>query len=292
MCTGIMKSFAQSVAGLALARIRKMANPTQLLARLDAIGRALAASQHALALISLGSVGTELERLDEFSDLDFFVIVAAGYKRHYLTHLNWLSDICPIAYQFQNTADGYKLLFADGIFCEFAIFELAELSGIPFAAGRIVWKQPQVEDAIRIPSRGQPASAPNSTEWLVGEALTNLYVGLCRERRGERLSAQRFIQHYAVDRIVELSDQLEAAQPAFRDGFANERRYEQRFPQLAHELPRFIPGYAANRESALAILGFLEQHFSVNPQLAQSIRALAQATTNSTAAPPSSHSTK
>jgi len=54
--------------------------PAALLARLDAIGRALDASGHGMALLGLGSVGLELERLDAYSDLDFFAIVEAGHK--------------------------------------------------------------------------------------------------------------------------------------------------------------------------------------------------------------------
>lgn len=45
-------------------------NPAALLARLDEIGRSLIQSGHAIALIGLGSVGEELHRLDEYSDLD------------------------------------------------------------------------------------------------------------------------------------------------------------------------------------------------------------------------------
>ena len=40
----------------------------------------------------------------------------------------------------------------------------------------------------------------------LGEALTNLYVGMAREKRGEKLSAMRFIQGYAVDRLLELAE--------------------------------------------------------------------------------------
>ncbi len=47
-------------------------------------------------------------------------------------------------------------------------------------------------------------------DWLLGEALTNLYVGLQRELRGERLSAMRFIQGYALDRLVALAGRLAA----------------------------------------------------------------------------------
>ena len=102
-----------------------------LLIRLNEIGRSLEQSDHALALIGLGSVGLELDRLDCYSDLDFFAIVEAGYKHTYLDSLQWLSGVHPIAYSFPNTEDGYKILFADGIFCEFAVFEPAELEHIP-----------------------------------------------------------------------------------------------------------------------------------------------------------------
>ena len=245
-----------------------------LLTRLDAIGQSLAKSSHALALIGLGSVGLELERLDPYSDLDFFAIVEDGYKSRYLANLDWLSSVCPIAYSFRNTVDGYKLLFQDGIFCEFAVFEQPELSHIPFAPGRIVWKQPHVEATICVPMlAGQPAPH-NDVEWLVGEALTNLFVGLCRYRRGEKLAAARLIQHYAVDRITELAGLVENEQEVPKDAFANERRFEQRFPRLAQALPGFVQGYERSGESALAILAFLEQHFEVNGAMAAAIRQL------------------
>src|SRR5436190_636792 len=94
-----------------------------LIARLNAIGASLAQSRGALALIGLGSVGTELERLDDYSDLDFFVIVEPGRKPDFIQNLDWLSRPGPIAYAFRNTAEGYKVLFEDGVFCEFAVFE-------------------------------------------------------------------------------------------------------------------------------------------------------------------------
>ncbi len=251
-----------------------MPEPLALLNRLNAIGQSLESSGHALALIGLGSVGLETNRLDAYSDLDFFAIVETGWKNHYLEHLDWLSTLCPLAYHFKNSPDGYKLLFADDIFCEFAVFEAPELSGIPFAQGRVVWKQPHVAETLAIPVRTSAPAEPASVEWLVGEALTNLYVGLGRYQRGEKLSAQRFIQHYAVDRILELAAQVETAQTAQPDPFARERRFELLFPKIAAELPRFVPGYHASREAAQAILSFLEQHFTVNPAIAARIRQL------------------
>lgn len=253
-----------------------MVKKEYLLARLDQIGQSLSRSGNALALIALGSAGLELDRMDEYSDLDFFVIVAPGKKAEYLQHLNWLSEIAPLAFYFQNTADGYKVLFADGVFCEFAIFEIEDLRAASFAPGRVVWKRPEIPASIAIPVRS--ISSPKSPDgrWQVGEALSNLYVGLERWQRGEKLSAARFIQGYAVDRVLELVELVEPAQPGQADPFTRERRFETRFPTVTRRLPEFFQGYERSPQSALAILKFLERHFPVNPAIAQAIRNLCQ----------------
>ena len=244
----------------------------QLLQRLDEIGQSLAQSDGALALLGLGSVGKDLARLDDYSDLDFFVIVKPGYKARFIVNLDWLNRIQPIAYSFQNTDDGCKLLFADGIFCEFAIFEPDELAHIPFTPGRFVWQAANFAAA----SLDKPAAAESerSTEWLLGEALTNLYVGLGRYQRGEKLSAARFIQGYAVDRVVDLAAKIETGQSGLSDPFDGARRFEMRFGETAVHLPQFIPGYDHSRAAAQAILEFLDEHFAVNAAMKQAILSL------------------
>jgi hypothetical protein len=244
----------------------------RLLARLEAIGQALAQSGRALALIGLGSVGLELERLDAHSDLDFFAIVEAGQKASFLADLGWLTQLGPVAFHFQNTPDGFKLLFADDVFCEFAVFEPAELAGIPFTPGRIVWKRDGVDDAIAAPRLALPQASRHDPAWLLGEALTNLYIGLGRFYRGEKLSALRFVQHYALDHLLKLAAQIERTQPALADPFNFERRFENRFPQMAALLPQLAQGYERTPESALAILEVLETHFAVAPAMAAAIR--------------------
>jgi len=253
-----------------------MPTPHALLNRLDAIGHSLEKSGHALALIGLGSVGVEIERLDSYSDLDFFVIVENGYKARYIENLDWLEALCPIAYHFRNSPDGHKVLYQDGIFCEFAVFEMLELQAIPFGEGKIIWKLPQVDDGIGKPARSMPPTQPPDPQWLIGEALTNLFIGLGRLRRGEKLSAARFIQNYAVDRIVDLAKLIEQEKDIPRDIFANERRFEQRFPGIAQEMPFFVQGYERSSESAQAILEFFERNFEINPAIARAIRELAE----------------
>ncbi|MCU0488570.1 MAG: hypothetical protein MUE67_06435 [Anaerolineales bacterium] len=248
-----------------------MGDGARQIRRLDEIAASLQQRPDALALIGLGSVGRELQRLDAFSDLDFFVLVEPGSKAAYLDSLDWLSGIHPIAYAFKNTVDGYKLLFADRIFCEFAVFETHELAGIPFAPGRVVWKRETVAESISQPGNFPAPGHSRGLEWLLGEALTNLYIGLCRYQRGEWLSAQRFIQGYAVDRVIELSEYLGDPVRVERDSFSPERRFEQRYPQFAGRLAGFIQGYLRSPQSAREILGFLVEHFPVNQAMAQAI---------------------
>lgn len=245
-----------------------------LLQRLDAIGASLARSGRALALIALGSGGTEQERLDDYSDLDFFAIVEDGCKQDFLAGLDWLAATGPIAYRYRNTVDGYKVLFEDGVFCEFAVFELAELQHIPYAPGRVVWKKPEISGDNLMPVRKHQEAPPHGTEWLLGEALTCLYAGLCRNARGERLAAMRSIQVQAVDRVLELCATIEREAQAVGDPFALERRFERRYPESARALPEFMQGYDRNVRSAQAILAFLESHFPVDPAMKRAILGL------------------
>ncbi len=252
-----------------------MNTPETLLQRLDEIGRSLAQTEGALALLGFGSVGQELERLDQYSDLDFFAIARPGYKSRFISELDWLSRITPIAYAFQNTTDGYKLLFDDGIFCEFAVFEPEELARAIFSSGRLIWQADDFD--VSLLDKPTPSeSEARSVEWLVGEVLTNLYVGLGRYHRGEKLSAVRFIQGHAVDRVIELAAHIETAQPGLADVFDDGRRFERRFPQMARQLPQFVPGYNQSLMAARAILDFLNAHFAVNPAIEQEILILAR----------------
>ncbi len=247
--------------------------PALLLERLDAIGRALRDSGHALALIGLGSVGNDTARLDAWSDLDFFAIVEPGWVRRYLENLDWLAAAHPVAWSYRNTRDGHKALMADGVFCEFAVFEPQALADIPFAPGRVVWKRDDVDPSIAQPRRPLPGAAPSDETYLVGEILGCLLVGLQRWRRGEKLSAARMVQGRAVDRLIEL-DALRRA-PASGDPFNCERRLETRQPELGAELPLLVPGYSATPAAAEAMLEALSRRGALlNGAVVARIRAL------------------
>lgn len=242
-----------------------------LLARLDAVAVSVAQRDHARALIGVGSVGTELDRLDEFSDLDFFVIVDPGWQQAFIDDISWLRDVAPIEFSFQNTRDGHKVLFEDGIYAEFAVFGLDQLAHIAAPGARIVWRADGVAESDLAFAEPAAQEAP-SVEFLVGEITTNLYVGLQRYRRGERLSAMRFIQGHALDSFIKLLGVTEPSQPGHKDPFDLSRRVEQRSPGFAARFSSMAQGFERSPASALAILGALKERVEVDPAIERRIR--------------------
>ena len=250
--------------------------PRVLQDRLASLARELAGRDDALALLALGSVGAETDRLDAWSDLDFFVLVSDGAKGRYIGNLDWLAAAHPLVWHFQNTVDGHKALMSDGVFCEFAVFEIHELDRIPYAPGRFVWRRDEIDETLAHPQRSLPER--HGAGWLIGEALSNLIVGLQRHARGEKLSAMRMIQVQSLDRVLEF---LELQQPgsrdpcAARDPFNVDRRIEMRSSQAALVLPVWAGGYERTVPAALALLAALEARGVVPAEVAEHIRMLA-----------------
>jgi hypothetical protein len=244
--------------------------------RLNAIADSLKNSGQAYALLGLGSAGCEQNRMDAYSDLDFFAIVKEGQKQHFIQNLFWLTDIAPAGFHFQNTADGHKFLYQDGIFCEFAVFEPHELATIPFAEGEVIWAESDFDTKQLKPlNHSGSYERSDNVDWILGEALTNLYVGLGRYCRGEKLSGFKFVQSFALDRLVDLIYLTRDASTVELDQYMPDRRLEQRFAGIESEMTQFAQGYSKTPESALAQLDWLEQNFSINPVIADEIRTLA-----------------
>ena len=249
-----------------------------LLRRLDALAAHLSTRPDTVALLGLGSAGVAYDRIDAHSDLDFFLVVADGATHRYVESIDWLEAPCPVAYSFANERNGRKARYADGVFVEYAVFTVAELARLPFTGARVVWQRDDAPPGLA--DRGLPPASPpyDTVEFHLNEALTNLYVGLHRELRGERLTAARFIQSYAVDRVINLLRLTGEGGAHRRDPFDPSRRVEQAYPPELLPLAAMVPGYAGNRAAAAVTLAWLEQRFAVHPVLAGAIRELLDAT--------------
>jgi hypothetical protein len=248
----------------------------RLQTRLSELAASLETDPQALGLLALGSVGAQMQRLDAWSDLDFFVIVTPEAKARYIADLSWLRRAHPLLWHFQNTVDGQKALMVDGVLCEFAVFTIDELTRAVYTPGRWVWRRDSVDAKLAQPLRSLPA--PPGDPWLVGEALSNLMVGLMRHARGERLAAMRMVQVYALDRVLELA--AKRATPnghAPIDPFNPDRRIERRCPELVPNLDVWAGGYERTVPAARAVLGWLRTYYAVPEAVANHIEALAQA---------------
>ena len=231
----------------------------RLLDRLNRIAEVLRDRGDAVALLGLGSVGRDLHRLDEHSDLDFFAVVDDDAKARYLNSVDWLQAAAAVAFSFPNTADGRKVLFADGLYAEYAVFTVTELREAEYPPARLVWQREDAPDGLDLPVR-HPDQERSDISYQVNEAMTNLFVGLHRELRGERLSAMRLIQVHAVDRILHVLE-LSAGDGATRqDLFARERGIE--FQHRVRDLPlaAMVAGYRHNSEAARAVFTWLQRH--------------------------------
>jgi len=247
--------------------------PAHLLRRLDEIGGALARDGRSLALIGVGSVGAEMNRLDGFSDLDFFVVAQDGNHHELIDDLSWLEAAAPLAFSFRNTVDGHKFFFEDGVYGEFAVFTRESIADIPAHGERIVWSADEFDWATL--ERRPPDLERRSEEWMAGELLTNLYVGLTRLARGEALAAFRFVQVLAVDQLLRILWARSDGSRGQPDPHDLTRRAEQAFPEQTQQLDDLMRGYGGTIESALAMLALVERIAVVDPYVKARIVAAA-----------------
>ena len=202
--------------------------------------------EEVLALIGLGSMH-DTSRLDEFSDIDFFIIVQdEKIKQHYMNHTSWL-EVHPIIFSYIETRDGLKVIYEDGILLEFAVFTLQELKKIPFQEGTIYYKKAHIKEEDLKPI--EVFQHEKNVYKLISNCLSNLYVGLLRENRGEHVAAFLMIQVYATSHLLKLLD------TDVDDPFVVERRIEKR---LALNYSELYPGITHNKEAVKTILSYLE----------------------------------
>lgn len=246
------------------------------LLRLDDLATHLADRGDVLAVLGLGSAGEEHDRFDEHSDIDFFVVTEDDAKARYVDDLCWLAAMGRLGYSFANEPHGRKALFEDGLFVEYAVFTMSELRDVPYSRARVVWARPDVRPELPSSNRTPGASALDTAECHLNEALTNLFVGLHRELRGERLTAMRFIQVHAVDRSASLL-RLTRTTSHRRDPFEPTRRLEQAFDDEQLPLADMAPGYARNVAAARTTLDWLTARFDADPVIVGAIEELLRA---------------
>ncbi|MEN9923843.1 MAG: hypothetical protein RIS09_1357 [Actinomycetota bacterium] len=232
---------------------------------LDVLSRAAQSSAHTIALIGAGSAGAEINRMDRYSDIDFFLIVEDGYSKSFIDDNSWIARKIPIVFAFRDTEHGNKALLENGVFLEFAIFTEAELAQFGVPGLRTIWCTP----GFSLPDLSSKAPAVRELSYYVDSALSNLLVGAMRMRRGERLAASAMIERYALINLLtayRIKNNLE-----IQDHFNIERRAE---ASLGIEFALLVQGYERLEHSLEKILEFAEANFEVNASMTQVIREI------------------
>lgn len=222
---------------------------------------------HAIALLGAGSAGAEITRIDQYSDIDFFLIVEDGSSQGFINDNSWFGRDLPIVFAFRDTEHGNKALLENGVFLEFAVFTELELSinGIPGLA--IIWSKPE----FLLPNLSAKQPTVRELSYYVDQALSNLLIGALRLRRGERLAALAMIEHYALNNLLtayRIKHNLK-----IEDHFNIERRAEQ---SLKVDFASLIHGYERLELSLENILIFSEKNFEVNLSIVKSIREVSK----------------
>jgi len=174
--------------------------------------------------------------------------------------ISWL-EVHPIIFSYIETRDGLKVIYEDGILLEFAVFTMDELKHIPFQEGTIYYKKPFIDELDLKPQI--KTFHPFDLNKTISNCLSNLYVGLLREHRGEHVAAFLMIQVYATSHLLKILDQNQD------DPFVVERRIEQR---LDLDYQALYPGIQNNKNAVSKILDYLEPELTFHQPIISKIK--------------------
>ena len=176
--------------------------------------------------------------------------------------MSWL-QVDDIIWYYQETKDGLKVLYRDEIILEFAVFTESEMNEISYTDGTIYYQSEDVDPTIFKP-RAEKHKPINIT-YELNTFLSNIYIGLLRDYRGEKAAAFLMIQVYAANHFLKLLDKNPD------DPYVVERRIEQRL-DLAYD--KIYPGIKHNIDSARFQLNEIKKHYDINKEFLKVIGKL------------------
>ncbi|MCY7296159.1 hypothetical protein [Alteromonas sp. a30] len=190
--------------------------------------------------------------------LHFHVINTPDKTAQYFENSAWLNEVQHIAYQYQRAKNVKRVLFSDGILCDLHLHSSTELCDHSRSQWNVVWEKPGYQ-LTAYPSHSLPC-LETQTEWLLGELLTHLTLGLRCFANGEKLAAFQCIQQRSLNHLLTLLA-LKHFPEKYHDSTFN---WEQHFPELAGKLNQLAPGYEASPEAAQSIIEHLSQLHNFN----------------------------
>ncbi len=213
-----------------------------------------------LGLVAAGSMSRQDYQPDAYSDHDFFVIVQPGAQLEMRQNLAWLPDAAQIALAFQETAHGMKVVYENGHLLEFAVFDLQEL--LMARGNRVQVLLDKGDVAARVAQVvAQTQAEETAVSHHVGQFITNLLVGVGRQRRGEQLSGHKFVKFNALHHLLPLlATHLPSANHSLLDNLDATRRFELAYPELGAEINELL--LADTETAARGLLALAERELA------------------------------
>lgn len=186
-----------------------------------------------VGLVALGSTAAVGREPDRWSDHDVWVVARDGTAEGFRTDTSWLPDADRIALAYRETAHGVNVIYEDGHFLEFAVFDEADLDIVAGNDARVLVDQAGIAERLDgILTRNAPH--PQSPEALLGKVLGQVWIGVSRFGRGERQSAHAMVKHHAWMSLLRLVTLVVPPRAAGRlDDLDLTRRFEEAFPELS-----------------------------------------------------------
>jgi hypothetical protein len=215
---------------------------------------ALRARPEVLGLVAVGSFAGGA---DQWSDHDFLVIASPAATSALRADPSWLPQHDRLVLHFRETAHGMKGVYDDGHLVEYAVFAPDEIALARLNRTRVIFDRADVTARVADAVAGTPdleAADAESDDYLHGQLLTALLVGVQRHRRGEHLSGIDFVHRFALRHfLVLLARHVEAARPEVRDNLNPFRRVELAYPEVGAALARIF-GTGDLEATALGLL--------------------------------------
>ena len=183
-----------------------------------------------LGLVLVGSAA-ETERVDKWSDHDFFVITPSGAQDSLRTDLNWLPNSQSIAFSFRETEHGLKVVYESGALLEFAVFDCEELRNCKVNHHYLAYGDEEVAQALESAAHNEvnEGDAENLKDFRL--FLSVLIIGVGRARRGEILTAGENIRSTATHALLKVLAQRLGKSPQL-DRLDVRRRFESVYPEI------------------------------------------------------------
>lgn len=227
------------------------------------------------AMIGFGSLA-ELDRLDQYSDLDFLAIPQKEHLDDIIENLEWIERVAPILLKCKFTKDGYKVLFEDGILCDFGILTSDETKMIPHDEGRVIWSMADFDLSVKDATYrcNHQNLSKSECDNYYERALIDIIVGLSRLKRGEIFSATKVIQEEALEKVLIAISNQHTSNAVNPDPFQVSRRFEKIYPQYTHILEEVLLGYEGNIEAISFLIKIISANYDIDDKLNNHIKGL------------------